>query len=59
MARKQPRIGTVLKPYDGMRRYTATVAGYAKDGRVKLRHRTGRRTVASMRHLMRTYRTWS
>lgn len=63
MARKLPKVGTTLNPYDGMRRYRATVTGYARSARgeklVKLRHMTGKRSVASLRHLSRTFYSWS
>jgi hypothetical protein len=60
MARALPKVGTTLRPYDSWRRYRATVIGYAKNRTaVKLRHMSGRETVASLRHIIDTYYDWS
>jgi hypothetical protein len=62
MARSLPKVGTILVPYEPVRRYRATVTGYAKvrgEKRVKLRHATGRETTASLAHISNTYRPWA
>lgn len=62
MARSLPKVGTNLRPYDGMRRGRAKVTGYAKmagETRVKLRHASGKRTIASLKHISETFYDWS
>jgi hypothetical protein len=62
MARTLPRVNTRLHPYDGARRYCAVVTGYVEvDGetRVRLRHLTGNRTVATLGHISQTYYDWT
>jgi hypothetical protein len=63
MARNLPKVGTNLRPYDGMRRNPAKVTGYAKmagrETRIKLRHLSGNRTTASLKHLTETFYDWS
>lgn len=62
MARRLPKIGTTLRPYDTYRRYRATVVGYAKHAgvkKVKLRsHGTHRETTATLAHISRTFKPW-
>lgn len=63
--RKYPARGTTLRPYDPWRRSPAVVEGYAKskitgEKLIKLRHtETGRRTMATLRHVSRTFKSWA